>query len=271
MKLSSGRHANFLRGKCGATTGPCTCAPSSWSRSRSTMSSRARSTRAAWRCASRASRVTARTSGPTKPIPSTRCGASSSHRRDENAGRVAGVRRAPASPGHCSRARARRWRMGAEADDAALCEGFEAVEAARNSVPLTYFEFGTLAAFWLFQKERIETAILEVGLGGRLDAVNIMDADCAVLTSVGIDHVDYLGPDRESIGREKAGIFRAGRPAVVAEPAPPQSVLQSKGEKLLIGRDFGYRDEKTQWTYWGPRGKRAGLAHPALRGSVQRS
>jgi dihydrofolate synthase/folylpolyglutamate synthase len=109
--------------------------------------------------------------------------------------------------------------------------------------------------------------VLEVGLGGRLDAVNVIDADCAVLTSVGIDHVEYLGADRESIGREKAGIFRPGRPAVVAEPDPPRSVLD--GERLLIGRDFGYLAEQTQWTYWGPRGKRAGLAHPALRGAMQ--
>ena len=94
---------------------------------------------------------------------------------------------------------------GAEAGDALLAESFAVVEKARGAVPLTYFEFGTLAALWAFSENKIETAILEVGLGGRLDAVNVLDADCAVLTSVGIDHVDYLGPDRESIGREKAG------------------------------------------------------------------
>ena len=158
---------------------------------------------------------------------------------------------------------------GAEASDAALCESFAAVEAARGDVPLTYFEFGTLGALWLFAREEIELAILEVGLGGRLDAVNVVDADCAVLTSVGIDHVDYLGPTREGIGREKAGIFRAGRPAVIAEPDPPQSVLEAAGEKLLVGKDFGYIDEGAQWTYWGPGGKRAGLAYPALRGKLQ--
>jgi len=158
---------------------------------------------------------------------------------------------------------------GLEASDSALCESFEAVEAARGEVALTYFEYGTLAALWLFAQQKIEVAILEVGLGGRLDAVNVADADCAVLTSIGIDHVDYLGTDRESIGREKAGIFRAGRPAVIAEPQPPQSVLAAPGEKLLLGKHFGYTDEKTQWTYWGPGGKRGGLAHPALRGAVQ--
>lgn len=156
---------------------------------------------------------------------------------------------------------------GAEAEDATLVDGFEAVEAARGDTPLTYFEYGTLAALRVFHRAEVEAAVLEVGLGGRLDAVNVLDADCAVLTSVGIDHVDYLGPDRESIGREKAGIFRAGRPAVVADPDPPRSVLD--GQRFLIGRDFGYTAEQTQWTYWGPRGKRAGLAHPALRGAIQ--
>ena len=158
---------------------------------------------------------------------------------------------------------------GAEASDDALCASFEAVEAARGEIALTYFEYGTLAALWLFARERIEAAVLEVGLGGRLDAVNIVEADCAVLTSVGIDHVDYLGADRESIGREKAGIFRAGRPAVIAEPNAPSSVLQAPGMHYLLGRDFGYVDERLQWTYWGRAGKRSGLAHPALRGAMQ--
>ena len=158
---------------------------------------------------------------------------------------------------------------GTEADDDLLAAGFEAVEAARGDTPLTYFEYGTLAALWAFERERVEAAILEVGLGGRLDAVNIVDADCAVLTSVGIDHVDFLGPDRESIGREKAGIFRAGRPAVIAEPDPPRSVLQARGEKLLLGKHFGYTAAQGQWSYWGPGGTKPGLAHPALRGANQ--
>jgi dihydrofolate synthase/folylpolyglutamate synthase len=158
---------------------------------------------------------------------------------------------------------------GAEVSDAALCAAFEAVEAARGEAPLTYFEYGTLGALWLFARENVEATVLEVGLGGRLDAVNVVDADCAVLTSVGIDHVDYLGADRESIGTEKAGIFRAGRPAVIAEPDPPVSVLRAEGNKLLLGRDFGYVDQRTQWSYWGPAGKRGGLAHPALRGAMQ--
>ena len=158
---------------------------------------------------------------------------------------------------------------GREAEDAALCEAFEAVESARGKVPLTYFEFGTLAAFWLFRREKLDALVLEVGLGGRLDAVNVVDADCGVLASVGIDHVEYLGDNRELIGREKAGIFRPGRPAIVADPQPPQSVLSAEARLLLIGRDFGYVNQGTQWSWWGPSGKRAGLAHPALRGAIQ--
>jgi dihydrofolate synthase / folylpolyglutamate synthase len=162
---------------------------------------------------------------------------------------------------------------GREAHDEALCETFAAVERARGNVPLTYFEFGTLAALSLFSRENLDAAILEVGLGGRLDAVNVLDADCAVLTSVGIDHTEYLGNTREAIGREKAGIFRPGRPAVVADPRPPESVLAEIGRigavPLLLGRDFGYSKQGTQWAYWGPAGRRSGLAHPALRGNVQ--
>jgi dihydrofolate synthase/folylpolyglutamate synthase len=158
---------------------------------------------------------------------------------------------------------------GREADDAALCEAFAAVEHAREGTPLTYFEYGTLGALWLFARDNVEAAILEVGLGGRLDAVNVVDPDCAVLTSVGIDHVDYLGSTRESIGREKAGIFRPGRPAVVADPEPPRSILDAQAKLLLVGRDFGYVAEATQWSYWGPAGKKPALAHPALRGTIQ--
>ncbi len=158
---------------------------------------------------------------------------------------------------------------GAEAADEALADSFAQVERARGDVPLTYFEFGTLAAFCLLSKDKIDAAVLEVGLGGRLDAVNAVDPDCAVLTSVGIDHVDYLGPTREDIGREKAGIVRAGRPAVVAEPDPPEPVLSAAGNKLFLGKDFGFQAQAAQWSYWGPRGKRAGLAWPALRGRIQ--
>lgn len=163
--------------------------------------------------------------------------------------------------------------VGREAGDAALCEAFAAVESARAQVPLTYFEFGTLAAAWLFARERLDAVVLEVGLGGRLDAVNAFDADCAVITSVAVDHAEYLGDTREAIGREKAGIFRPGKPAVVIDPDPPASLLteaQRIGSQLmLLGRDFGYAEQAAQWSYWGPAGRRSGLAPPALRGAVQ--
>jgi dihydrofolate synthase/folylpolyglutamate synthase len=183
--------------------------------------------------------------------------------------RCAGYRTGLYNSPHLLRYNERVRIAGVEAHDDALSEAFAQIEAARNAVPLTYFEFGTLAAFWLFREKQIEVAVLEVGLGGRLDAVNIVDPDCAVLTSVGIDHVDYLGPTREDIGWEKAGIFRPGRPAVIAEPDPPRSVASATGSKLFLGKDFGYQAEAGQWSYWGPGGRRGGLAYPALRGKTQ--
>jgi len=183
--------------------------------------------------------------------------------------RAAGYRTGLYTSPHLLRYNERVRIAGVEATDEALAESLAAVEAARGEVALTYFEFGTLAALYRFSREKIEAAILEVGLGGRLDAVNVVDADCAVLTSVGIDHVEYLGATREEIGREKAGIFRSGRPAVIADPAPPRSVLDAAGDKLLLGKDFGCQVQPGQWTYWGPGGRRGGLAYPALRGRIQ--
>jgi dihydrofolate synthase/folylpolyglutamate synthase len=157
--------------------------------------------------------------------------------------------------------------------DEALCEAFSAVERARSDVPLTYFEFGTLAALWLFARHRVEVALLEVGMGGRLDAVNILDADAAVVTSVDLDHVAWLGPDRESIGREKAGIFRAGRPAVCGDPEPPTSLLDEARRSGTVlyryGVDYGARIQDHGWSWWGPQVTRAGLPYPAMRGDAQ--
>jgi dihydrofolate synthase/folylpolyglutamate synthase len=154
-----------------------------------------------------------------------------------------------------------------------LVAHFERVEAARQDTSLTYFEFTTLAILSLMAASELDVAILEVGLGGRLDAVNVIDADCAIITSIDLDHMEFLGPDRESIGREKAGILRAGRPAIVSDPMPPHSVLQyaqALGADLwLMGRDFNFSGDKQQWA-WAGRGRRyAGLAYPALRGANQ--
>lgn len=162
---------------------------------------------------------------------------------------------------------------GRPASDEVLCASFAKVEAARRDTSLTYFEFGTLAAWEAFTAAAVDAVILEVGLGGRLDAVNVFDADCAIVTSVDLDHMDYLGETREAIGFEKAGIFRAGRPAIVGDAKPPQSLIEhaaSIGAELqIMGRDFGYMADKGQWTYWGHRGRRGGLAYPALRGAIQ--
>jgi len=124
---------------------------------------------------------------------------------------------------------------GQDCDDAALIKGFEAVEAARGDTPLTYFEFGTLAALHVFDAARVEVAILEVGLGGRLDAVNIVDTDCAIVASVDLDHQAYLGNDRESIGFEKAGIFRPARPAIFGDLDPPKRLAEHAPAEAVLG------------------------------------
>lgn len=170
---------------------------------------------------------------------------------------------------------------GASASDADLLPHFEAVEAARTSLPepvsLTYFEFTTLAILHFFAASGLDAVVLEVGLGGRLDAVNVIDADCAIVTSIDLDHTEYLGDTREKIAFEKAGIFRAGRPAICADPAPPATLVEhaaAVGADLwLFGRDFRYEgqagSERQQWSYVGRAMRRAALAYPALRGANQ--
>lgn len=166
---------------------------------------------------------------------------------------------------------------GESVDAASLVDSFADVERARmalgEEVSLSYFEFTTLAILLLMSRGDLDLAILEVGLGGRLDATNVIDTDCAVITSIAIDHTELLGKDRESIGREKAGIMRAGRPAVVCDPEVPQSVLdhaRSIGADLWqLGTDFNFSGDKQQWNFAG-RGRRyAGLAYPSLRGANQ--
>ncbi len=146
------------------------------------------------------------------------------------------------------------------------------------SIALTYFEFTTLAFFVLMCQQRIDVAILEVGLGGRLDAVNIIDTDCAIITSIDLDHMEYLGNSRESIGFEKAGIMRPAKPAIVSDPLPPTSLaahaMAIGADLYLMGSDFNYSGDPQQWAWAGrdrdgqPR-RYAGLAYPALRGANQ--
>ncbi|ROM19374.1 bifunctional folylpolyglutamate synthase/dihydrofolate synthase [Pseudomonas protegens] len=150
---------------------------------------------------------------------------------------------------------------GVEATDEQLCEAFAAVEAGRDEVTLTYFEMGTLAAFWLFQQAALDAVVLEVGLGGRLDTVNLVDADLALVTSIGVDHIEYLGDSRESVAFEKAGIFRPGAPALCGDLDPPQPLLDKARELgcpfFLRGRDFdlGVTDQHWQWRGLDAQGK----------------
>ncbi len=167
-------------------------------------------------------------------------------------------------------------------DFVAACADIEAARCQKASenegeVSLSYFEFTTLAFLLVMCRAakagQLDVMILEVGLGGRLDAVNIIDTDCAIVTSIDLDHMEYLGPDRESIGREKAGIMRAGKPAILSDPMPPQNVIdhaQKVGADLwLMGTDFNFQGDKQQWG-WAGRSKRfSGLAYPALRGANQ--
>ncbi|KQQ96580.1 bifunctional tetrahydrofolate synthase/dihydrofolate synthase [Massilia sp. Leaf139] len=162
---------------------------------------------------------------------------------------------------------------GEMASDAVLVDAFNFVEAQRGDIALTYFEFTTLAIMHLISQSGVDVAILEVGLGGRLDAVNVIDADVAIVTSIDIDHAAYLGDTREEIGFEKAGIFRAGRVAICSDPLAPQSLIQHAADigadLWLIGRDFNYQGDQQQWSYGGRTQRRNSLAYPALRGANQ--
>ena len=167
-----------------------------------------------------------------------------------------------------------RCRVGGRAVEATvLLPHFAAVEAARGDTTLTKFEFTTLAIARLLAQEPLDLVILEVGLGGRYDAVNAIDTDCAIITSIDLDHMEYLGPDRESIGLEKAQIMRPGKPAIVSDPVPPQSVIahaQAIGADLwLVGRDFGHSGDRQQWRWSGRERRYNGLGYPALRGANQ--
>jgi len=162
---------------------------------------------------------------------------------------------------------------GREADDAAICRVFELIEQSRGAIPLTYFEFGTLAALLLFSQRELDAAVLEVGLGGRLDAVNVIDADVALITGIGLDHTDWLGDTLEQIGAEKAGIMRNGRPAVFGAPDMPASiskVADKTGARLLrANRDFHFSLSGDGWNWQGRATRRNALPVPAMRGAIQ--
>jgi dihydrofolate synthase/folylpolyglutamate synthase len=168
-----------------------------------------------------------------------------------------------------------RIRLGrADVDDATLIGLFERMDSARSAVTFTYFEASAVAALLHFAEQRVDVAILEVGMGGRLDAVNVYDADAALIASIDLDHREYLGPDRESIGREKAGIFRAGKPAILGDPDPPQSVVALAAERgaplRYLGRDFGVEAHAQGLVYRRPGAPPRILPRPAFGSSIQR-
>lgn len=162
---------------------------------------------------------------------------------------------------------------GMEASDELLCEAFLAVENARKEISLTYFEFGTLAAVWLFAKSGIDVAILEVGLGGRLDAVNIFEPACTIITSIDLDHMDYLGDNRESIGFEKAGIYRSGIAAICGDEDPPRSLIKRANDigadLMLVREHFDFKTKADGWQYEGKGGDQLAFPLPALTGDFQ--
>jgi dihydrofolate synthase/folylpolyglutamate synthase len=162
---------------------------------------------------------------------------------------------------------------GAEASDAGLVAAFEKIDAARGDISLTYFEFGTLGAMLQFIDAGVDVAILEVGLGGRLDAVNVFDGDAAIVTSVDLDHMEYLGDTRELIGFEKAGIYRAGRPAICADPAPPASLQEHArhigADLRCVDQDFSAQREGDRWTFCGRETHWPALPLPAMVGAYQ--
>ena len=186
---------------------------------------------------------------------------------------VAGYRTGVYASPHLLRYNERVRIEGRLASDEALCAGFAAVEAVREDIPLTYFEYGSLAAWWLFCQSRLDVLILEVGLGGRFDAVNLFEPDCAIVTGIALDHMDFLGPDRESIGFEKAGIYRAGKPAICGDAEPPSSLLghaKKIGADLLVrGRDYHHHARGNNWDFIGRKTKWEGLKRPSLKGDFQ--
>lgn len=157
--------------------------------------------------------------------------------------------------------------------DESICQVFDLIDACREEVSLTYFEFATLAAVELFRDAKIDIAILEVGMGGRLDAINLFDTDVALITPISLDHTAWLGNTRELIGREKAGILRANKPVVCSEPSPPDSVLNYANALnspiFLSGKEFDYNKHDDNWQWLGQDITLSQLSFPALEGEYQ--
>lgn len=187
--------------------------------------------------------------------------------------RAAGYRVASYTSPHLLRYNERIMILAEAVSDADLCEAFTHVDNARGDVSLTYFEFGTLAALWLFTRTPLDIVILEVGMGGRLDAVNIIDADVALITAIDMDHQEWLGSDRDSIGLEKAGILRQGRAGVCSDPHLPESVVnyakQIGASLWRLGHEYGYSVTGGAWQWWSPQSQRPGLPRLALTGQHQ--
>jgi dihydrofolate synthase/folylpolyglutamate synthase len=162
---------------------------------------------------------------------------------------------------------------GKPVSDELICEAFARIESVRCNTSLSYFEFGTLAALDIFWRSGLDIQLLEVGLGGRLDAVNIIDPNVSLITSIGIDHIDWLGETREAIGQEKAGIFRAKTPAIIGDCDPPESLLQSAIDKdarlYCINKDFGYKKQTTTWDWFAGDRHISQLPEPGLKGEHQ--
>lgn len=188
--------------------------------------------------------------------------------------RAAGYRTGAYTSPHLLRYNERIRIDGADSTDAELLQAFDAIDRARGSMTLSYFEFGTLAALYLFRQAEVDVQLLEVGLGGRLDAVNLVDADVALVSSIGLDHADWLGPDLETIGREKAGVFRADRPAVFAASAMPASIAEvagARGARLLrAGEDYHWhRTKDAHWQWQDANRTLRDLPMPGIPGDVQ--
>ena len=169
--------------------------------------------------------------------------------------------------------------LGEECSDELICDAFAAIDKTRGDISLTYFEFATLAAMWIFKQQSIQVALLEVGMGGRLDAVNLWDANAAIITSIGVDHVQWLGDNREDIGYEKSGIMRESRPVISGDLNPPQSIAaqaEAKGAKLLqAGKNFFWKTKISSWHFSTLSEEREDyqktleLPYPALQGDFQ--